>query len=91
MKSQEQDHSIQMENVMKELSRLKDVTDICKESALKECPKQMDNSNDESDIATKVYTLLISLLNNLNQAYNYTVLYTLRLRCIIGLIYLYMI
>ena len=62
MKSQEQDHTIQMENVMTELARLKDVTDICKESVLKEYPKQINNSIYEKDIATKVCGLLILYL-----------------------------
>ena len=67
MKSQEQDYTIQMENVMTELARLKDVTDICKESVLKEYPNQMNNSNDERDIETKVCGLLILYLQNLMQ------------------------
>ena len=33
IKSQEQEHDIQMKNIMKELSRLKRTTDICKASA----------------------------------------------------------
>ena len=54
MKSREQEHAVEIENIMMELSGLQDTTNVCKELALNESPKEMYQPNYKTDSGTKV-------------------------------------
>ena len=54
MKSRAQEHAVEIENIMMELSGLQDTTDFCKEIALNRPPKEMYQPNDKADSGTKV-------------------------------------